>query len=216
MMLNDEIKDKQSILTSLKTQLLSIKDILRNDLSLFDYAHICSVFLCGNDNRLVNVKIVHDKKLYELHAETPLRNDPDKVIHNFSSVTLTDSDKSLLVKGLDFAILPTKLNYADYCLNYELLFRNVCGVKMEDKAKEDFLKCKMKEIALSSLYDFNNTQHKHDNLTVEEFASLKKLASNNNLIIQKSDKGNSVVLLDKNAYIERIENLLSDTTKFLP
>ena len=216
MMLNDEISDKQSVLSSLKTQLLSMKDILRNELSLFDYAHICSVFLCGNDNRLVNVKIVHDKKLYGLHAETPLRNDPDKVIHNFSSVTLTDSDKSLLIKGLDFAILPTKLNYADYCLNYELLFRDVCGVKMEDKAKEDFLKCKMKEIALSSLYDFNNTQHKHDNLTVEEFASLKKLASNNNLIIQKSDKGNSVVLLDKNAYIERIENLLSDTTKFLP
>ena len=53
MMLNDEIKWKQSSLSSIKIHLLAIKDILRNNLSFFDYAHICSVFLCGNDNRLM-------------------------------------------------------------------------------------------------------------------------------------------------------------------
>ena len=41
------------------------------------------------------------------------------------------------------------------------------------------------------------------------------LGSNNNIIIQKADKGNSVVIIDRNSYVNKMENLLSDTTKFV-
>ena len=34
------------------------------------------------------------------------------------------------------------------------------------------------------------------------------------MVIQKSDKGNSVVIVDKDTYIKRMENLLSDQRKF--
>ena len=40
------------------------------------------------------------------------------------------------------------------------------------------------------------------------------MSANNDLIIQKSDKGNSVVLLNRNDYIKRLNEMLSDSSKF--
>ena len=34
------------------------------------------------------------------------------------------------------------------------------------------------------------------------------------IIIQKSDKGNSVVILDRESYVDRVMNIISDTSKF--
>ena len=44
--------------------------------------------------------------------------------------------------------------------------------------------------------------------------ALKGLSANNDLIIQKSDKGNSAVLLNRNDYIKRSNEMLSDSSKF--
>ena len=49
-------------------------------------------------------------------------HDPQKVIFNYSSHVLTESEKSLLCKGLNFAIPPDKLEYSDFLLSFELLY----------------------------------------------------------------------------------------------
>ena len=43
---------------------------------------------------------------------------------------------------------------------------------------------------------------------------VKKCPRNNNLVVQKTDKGNSVVLVDKDIYVNHTENILKDNTKF--
>ena len=48
------------------------------------------------------------------------------------------------------------------------------------------------------------------NLTKEEFA----LSKNGSLIIQKSDKGNSIAIIDKDDYLQKMQNILSDSSKF--
>ena len=58
-------------------------------------------------------------------------------------------------------------------------------------------------------YNANIPQH----LSNEEFEALKNLSANCNLIIQKADKGNSVVLVEKDVYIRYIEKILDDATK---
>ena len=52
-------------------------------------------------------------------------HDPDKVIYNFSDYKLTESEKSVLCKDLEFAIPTNKLEYADFMLLLELLFRDI-------------------------------------------------------------------------------------------
>ena len=35
-----------------------------------------------------------------------------------------------------------------------------------------------------------------------------------NIILQKADKGNAIVIIDKKTYINKMNNILNDTTKF--
>ena len=40
------------------------------------------------------------------------------------------------------------------------------------------------------------------------------LKNENNLVIQKADKGNTIVILDKDSYLKSVETLLKDSSKF--
>ena len=44
--------------------------------------------------------------------------------------------------------------------------------------------------------------------------ALKGLSSNKDIILQKADKGNSVVLVNKADYTKRMKEILSDASKF--
>ena len=44
--------------------------------------------------------------------------------------------------------------------------------------------------------------------------ALKSLTKSKNIVIQKSDKGNAVMILDKCSYISAIEEILNDKSKF--
>ena len=50
-------------------------------------------------------------------------------------------------------------------------------------------------------------------LSVEEHAALTISSENKDIVIQKSGKENSVVIVKKNTYIKRMKNLLNDQRK---
>ena len=52
------------------------------------------------------------------------------------------------------------------------------------------------------------------NISKEEYLTFKALSSNKDIVLQKAGKGNSVVLINKADYIERMKELLSDVSKF--
>ena len=41
-----------------------------------------------------------------------------------------------------------------------------------------------------------------------------KLKNENNLVIQKADKGNTIVILDRDSYLKSVETFLKDSSKF--
>ena len=57
-------------------------------------------------------------------------------------------------------------------------------------------------------------QNPQQNLSTEELAALASLSKNKDTVTQKSDKGNSVIIVDQKTYIMRMKNLLSDQRKF--
>ena len=143
------------------------------------------MFLVGNDRKLVKIKQVHHKKLHALGKDSSMgTNGPDKVILNYSSHRLSDIEKNVLVRGLNFAIPPMKLNYGDYLTPFELLFQDVTKLPVPDYILE-WLKVEVKREAFSPL-----------NISKEEHVALKILSTNKDLMFQKSDKGNFVVLLE--------------------
>ena len=46
-----------------------------------------------------------------------------------------------------------------------------------------------------------------------ELDALKNLSQNKHIVIQKSEKGNSIVIVDRDKYIKKMENFLSDQSK---
>ena len=47
-----------------------------------------------------------------------------------------------------------------------------------------------------------------------EFIALKNLTECKDLVIQKADKGNTVVIIDHIKYLKNIKSLLSDSSRF--
>ena len=71
------------------------------------------------------------------------KHNPDGVIFNYSKISLSDAEKSLIVRGLWFSLPPKKLNYADYLTNFELFDKSIqnlgCFIKHISDACAVFL-----------------------------------------------------------------------------
>ena len=119
--------------------------------------------------------------------------------------------KSLLVKGHPFLLPPKKINYADYLTNSEVFSRSIWNFDVLSNIDLDFIKTKIKDAALS-LFRFYNA-NVPQNLSHKKLKALERL-SKNNAVVQKADKGNSVVLVDRDFYVNHMENILKDNTKF--
>ena len=211
-LLREEIRQKKSTLRSLQKEFSSLKVSLQNELNLIDFAHVSTLFFGINDKILKSKSSVQQKKFYKLLQERKIENDPEKVIFNFSKYVLSDTEKKLLAKGLNFCLPPKQLKYADYLVHFELFYRDIHNLEILSNEDLDFVKTKTKETALSSFRQYN--KNPQQNLSKEELAALTNLSKNKDIVIQKSDKGNSVVIVDKDTYIKRMENLLSDQRKF--
>ena len=68
-----------------------------------------------NDNKLKNQQRIHSQKFFNLGIESSkTSHDPQKAIFNFSSDVLTECEKSLHCKELNFPIPPDKLKYFNF------------------------------------------------------------------------------------------------------
>ena len=137
------------------------------------------------------------------------------MIYNLSSYDLTQTEISLLLKGLSFPLPAQKLKFENHVFAFELLYRNVINGERKDDDSPMHLKSKIKNVGLSSFRLYNKKDHRFENLTEDEYEAFLSLKSNKNIIIQKADKGNSVVVIDHLKYIRKIEELLSDHSKFV-
>ena len=64
---------------------------------------------------------------------TKLQHDLEKVIYNFSSYDLTQTEVSLFLKGLNFSLPPQRLKFGTHLLPFELLYIDV----INDEKKDD-------------------------------------------------------------------------------
>ena len=123
---------------------------------------------------------------------------------------MNDHEKSLLYKGLNFSIPPKDINYADYLLPIELLYRDINSLRISN-FDLDCIKARLRDSEFSSYKE--TSKFTKNNLTKAEFVALKFLIRNKELIIQKADKGNTVVLLNRKDYISKRKLILPDASK---
>ena len=73
------------------------------------------------------------------------------------------------------------------------------------------IKSRLRDSVFSSYKDTGKTLEK--NLPKEEFDALKIL-KNKDIIVQKADKGNTVVILNRKDYVWKMKNILIDKSNF--
>ena len=113
--MNEEISNKHKLVRTLTFNLTSLRNNLKYVLNIIDFVHITTVLLTSNNKNILKVQKVQGKKISKLcsdnsYYESITSHDPEKVLFNFANYSLTAHEKSLLSRGLNFAIPPRNVN----------------------------------------------------------------------------------------------------------
>ena len=119
-LLREEISLKKSKVKAFEKDFILLERKLRETPCIIDYTHICCLFLNKNDR-----KLKHEKPFDLGFENSETSYGHNEVIFNYSSHVFTESEKSLLCKGLNFATPSKTLEYAGYLLPFELLYRDI-------------------------------------------------------------------------------------------
>ena len=157
-----------------------------------------------------------------------------------SKQTLTQAQKDVLKKGLSFIPKPKKLNI--HQLHNDLrLFMHRMKCKFEfyhkpqqTKNRDPFeirkphsfnperltdngtLDTFLHRVRLEIMNEHKHKQNKTDNLTKKERQALNQLVNNPMLVINKADKGSTIVVQDRSEYIAEAMKHLNDQTTYKP
>ena len=194
-LLREEIHQKKSTLRTLQKEISSLKVSLQNKLNLIDFAHLSTLSFGINVKILNSKSSVQQKKFDKLLQESKTENDHKKVIFNFSKYVLSNIEEKLLAKELNFCIPYKKLKYANSFTHFELFYRDIYNLEILSNEDLDFVKTKTKKTTLLSFKQYN--KNPQQNLSKEELSALTNLSKNKDIVIQKSDKGHSVVIVGK-------------------
>ena len=128
-------------------------------INMIDFAHVSALFIGINDKILKSENSVQQKKFYKLPSTVKQDWKWSREL-NFSKYVLSDIEKKLLAKGLNFCLPPKQLKCADYLVHFELLYRDIRNLEILSNEDLDFLKTKTKETTLSSLRQYNKNPQK--------------------------------------------------------
>ena len=121
-LLQQEIRCKHRALNIAQRQLNLHLQQLKDTVSCLDFVHLSNFIVTRNCNSLSRVEYVQQRKLRNLGYVNDCSLSPDDVIFNYSSVQLTELEKSALSKGLKFVFPSRKLNFIYHILQFEKLY----------------------------------------------------------------------------------------------
>lgn len=157
---------------------------------------------------------IHENKLNKLGVSPlAMKLDYSKVIFNLSDYKLSNDETRILMLGLEFGLPIVKLDFYKYFTNFEQIIQTINKNKVNKNSNNDFI-LKLRSIAYKYFYQFKSNENISALFSKKDFGILKKLKANTNIIITKPDKGNGIVILNKNDYINKINNIIHDQSKF--
>ena len=123
----------------------------------------------------------------------------DKWVINKSDKVLSPDHKQVLAKGLNFAVSPSHVPVEDIVVSTESLIRNTnLSPEVVDNIRA----------GVAGVLKSSNPPP--SNLSKDERSALKELQKDKSITILPADKGNCVVVMDTDKYIEQTKSMLSD------
>ncbi|CAF0888090.1 unnamed protein product [Didymodactylos carnosus] len=165
--------------------------------------------IVGKEKDLLRTR--HNNKLRDLRVPVDNSDLKNKLVFNYSYRALTKGEESLLSHGWKYAINTKTLNSLNVKTDMEYMY--YCMERNSLINKSNILKVK------SMLNEFGHSiirRRKSDipNLSYEEIQAIETLLNDKSLVISKVDKGNAVVVLNKEDYLEKEYSVLEDKRVF--
>ncbi|BHF79088.1 hypothetical protein SprV_0602220500 [Sparganum proliferum] len=151
------------------------------------------------------------RSVQSVKAQATLPNNPERYVHNYSSVRLDKTLVELLSLGPKFCIARRNQKQLELETQFESLFSQTNDLKPSQPREVDYLKSTL--VNCCEQYLRKGPRNKGP-LTTAHLDSLRKLRENENILLTRPDKGSRIVLMDKTDYVEKLEEILSDRTKF--
>ena len=146
-------------------------------------------------------------RLYGGWVPLPL---PSEGYVNLSNVTLTDDQKELLNLGLNYAYSPRFCALKKQA-ELEVLFQDICRLKAANKISVNpYIQL---QLQAESTRNRIRLKKKPSPLHILNQAA-KELRENQEIIIRRADKAQIFVVMNKNDYLDKVDTVLSDTSKF--
>ena len=122
-----------------------------------------------------------------------------KWVHNLSTTPLTEAQDKVLIHGPNYAVVAKEPPISNYISQIE----RVCQQLKQGKVEE--LQGEIKSI-------LKNIQPHKPNIAKEEAWAIQELKKDKEKIILTTDKGVSMVVMDKEEYIKKSKELLKQTS----
>ena len=123
----------------------------------------------------------------------------DRWVMNLSKIPLTEAQENLLAHGPNLAITPRSPPIGEYIAVVEQTCQNLAQGEAEE------LRAEVKAV-------LKKCQPPKTNITKEEQKALRELKKGTNRVILTADKGTCLVVMDREEYIKKAEDLLKEDT----
>ena len=183
-------------------------------------------------NEVNNLCVTIESLCSEIHTPKGLLG-----VHNLSDMALTESQKTLLDKGLKFCPTPSKPDIGDILRDIDNFFRSanlkIFFMNDDKNSKKVYdplqpfqhqdLKVRstwnppvppllehVKQLIINDLQNTKLEPCRQKNLTREQFLAINALKNNNDVVIKAADKGSGIVIMNRDDYIREGERQLGD------
>ena len=169
------------------------------------------------DNFICSTRNTHLRKLKNLGLIIS-ENHNDKAIYNDTNIIFTEEELNLLSKGLRYSFFPSSINFKKVQAEFESLFSQIVPFVNSNnnllRLKCCFAKCYDTFIS-SFIFDKKSDRYFSTDIH-STIKCIKDKTEKYGLIIVKADKGNTVVIMFKQKYDEKMMLILNDRSKFEP
>ena len=207
-LLRSNITKRCKELRKLEKDLAKKTEELKNHLSSIDWYILNKALTKNVDKQLNKILSTHRKKLKKLTKNKALPFTHKDTVTNLSKVKLSDEELDILRNGLNFSIRPSRLNSSDILTTFERIHLTL---KSKLTQQEDYahLKTELGHLAHTYISSYRPTPN-----DLKKHRILRSIRNNDNIIVLKPDKGNGVVIMDRQVYINSCYDIINNPTKF--
>ena len=211
--LRDELEKKEDFSKKVKEEYPRKLQQVCHSLSLMDRLRVCKLLNKTSERLQEQIRTKNTKTMnWLIKSQLGQGVLHHSTIVNLSDVELTDGEKDILCRGLDFGI-PPHLSSETIDAEFELCWEQLeKTTPILDPHQQE---CKAAFSHLSKRYSNEKIDWTGYPLKQEQLRTIRELKKNRNVVITRPDKGNGVVVMGQSDYVNKMDKILSDEKKFV-